>query len=207
VVTGRVRWQPAGGAIVDLRARHTPLTATPHLLAAGVVLSEVRGAASAPLVGGLHLRAVGRFGSFAAGADRNRRYTAGAGPFIRFDPLLELGLFAARSAYADPTDAGYFAFERADALEATAYWESERWWPLSIAVDAGAGVERVARFGEVAAGWKPAGRLWSMLGYERERTALRIEVEATESRAGETAAATAAAWRSASLSLSLAIRP
>ncbi|HUG42449.1 MAG TPA: hypothetical protein VMM12_18445 [Longimicrobiales bacterium] len=59
----RLRWRPERGVAVELRARHHPVTATPHLLASAVVLSEVRGTAELPLLGPLYARGVARHGA------------------------------------------------------------------------------------------------------------------------------------------------
>lgn len=199
----RARWRPESGPSAEVRVQHEPVTATPLLLGTPVVLGEARGVVDLPLLGPLHARALGRAGRLEAAGETNTRVGFGGGGVVRLGGASEVGAVYQRTGYAAPSAAGYFAPERIESVEVGAYTEYYGAWPLTIALDAGAGGERIADWGGVVGGWEPAFRLWSQLSWSlspgRE---LRLEAEAYETRAGAAIAPTADGWRWGSLGLS-----
>lgn len=206
--TVRVRWRPPEGVAAEVRLRREPLTATPALLAAPVVLTEARAVLELPVLGPLYLRGAARHGQLADPADTNARTSLSAGPVVRVTPLLEVSVMAVRGGYARTATAAYFAPERVDAIDAGVYWENSGDGSLVLAVDAGGGMERVARFGERAGEWGPAFRLWSRATWWLRRGAgLQVDVEAYDTRAGDAVAATSDGWRWLSVTAGLLLRP
>lgn len=231
VAQARIRWRPEQGFAVELRARHGPITATPGLLAGPVVLSEARGTAELPVVGGLYVRAVGRLGALrspgvtdpgtggpgmgrpgtgggamAQPAVTNTRAMVGAGPVFRLLPGLEVSALAGRSGYADSAAASYFAPDRVDLVDAGVYWEHER-GPFVIALDAGGGLERVQPFNAPSGDWGRALRLWSQVAWTLgPAAALRLELEGYDTRGGDAVVMTAGGWRWWSIGAALVLR-
>lgn len=144
----------------------------------------------------------------AAGPDQvNRRAMFGAGPVLRLLPGLEVSALVGRSGYADSTSAGYFAPEAVDLVDAGVYLEREV-GAFSVALDAGGGLERVQTFDAELAGWGRALRLWSHVQWTlTPAAALRLEVEAYETRGGEAVVATTGGWRWWSAGVGVVIRP
>jgi hypothetical protein len=207
VFQARARWRPVRGPSLELRARHEPMTATAELLAAPVVLTELRATAELPILGPLHARGVARHGRLRDPLDSNTRTLYGVGPVLRLSPALEVNALAARSGYARPSTAGYFAPDRVDLIDTGLYWEHEGDGPVVIALDAGVGLERIQRFAEPAGSWGRALRLWSQTSWwVSSAAAIRIEAEAYDTRAGDVVAADGSGWRWGSLTASLVIR-
>jgi tetratricopeptide (TPR) repeat protein len=199
----RARWRPADGPAAELRLQHEPVTATPRLLGTPIVLSEARGSVDLPVRGPLHLRGLGRLGRLQARERANTRTSLGGGPVLRLGGG-ELGGFYHRTGYAGPTDAGYFAPQRVEALELAAYGEYYGAWPLTLALDVGVGTERITPWNAPAGGWEPAFRLWSQLARElRPGRELRLEAEAYDTRAGAALVPEAGGWRWGSLALGM----
>ncbi|MGH7475255.1 MAG: tetratricopeptide repeat protein [Longimicrobiales bacterium] len=167
----------------EIRAARTVITATPELVANEAVVDELRVRATLPLVASLGVRGMARLGRIASAVEApNQRVGAGAGLVAAITPLLELSANAQRLGYARTTSAGYFAPARADVLELAAYVEH---YPgdLTLALDAGAGAQRVERHGGELDGWKPALRLWgSVATSPYARTQLGLELEAERSQ-------------------------
>jgi hypothetical protein len=212
----RVRWRPERGPAIDVRARREPLTATPQLVAAPVVLSEARATIEVPVVSVLRARGMTRHGRLSAPGEANERTSWSAGPVLRLGTA-ELAGSWARTTYARPSTAGYFAPRSVEALDAGVYFEHYGWWPVTLVLDAGGGVERVTPHTDrvlpqrptAAAGeWQRALRLWSQLSWAvTEHGELRLEVEAYETQVGDVVAAGAGGWRWGSVGLSLMWRP
>jgi hypothetical protein len=208
IVHARLRWRPERGPAADVRVRHEPLTGTPRLLATPVVLSEGRAVVELPVLSALHARGHARHGRLRADVEANTRTSFGGGPVLRLTPALELNASGTRLSYARPSAAGYFAPRQVDALDAGLYLEHYGWWPLTLALDIGAGAERVTRFGAPAGGWQPALRLWSQLSREFARGGeLRLELEAYETQTGEVPEDRPGAWRWGALAFSVHLRP
>lgn len=205
VAAARARWRPENGPTLDVRLRHEPLAATPQLFASGVVLTEARATADFPLAGPLRVRGLGRLGSLREphGIHTNRRTTWGAGPVLRGRSGTELSALFATTSYSDPSDAGYFAPDRIDAVDVGVYWEHYGWWPVTLALDLGGGVERVTQHESPAGDWQPALRLWSQASWSAtDHAELRLEVEAYRTQVAEVATSPGTwQWGAASLGL------
>lgn len=229
----RMRWRPEHGVALELRVQHGPLMATPGLLAAPVVRSEVRGTAELPVAGPVYARAVGRYGALrspgaaiqtgpggsgmgrpgwggggaTASAVTNTRAMIGGGSVLRLLPGLEVSALAARSGYADSAAAGYFAPERVDILDTGIYWEHER-GPFAIALDTGGGLERVKPFDAGRGEWGRALRLWSQIFWALgPAAALRVELEGYDTQGGEAVITNTGGWQWWSVGAALVLRP
>jgi hypothetical protein len=193
-----------GDGAVDLRLRREPIAATPLLLGTPVISTEARGTLDLPLPGPFLARALGRFGTLTGRSDENQRVGFGGGLAARAGELTEIALLYQQTAYDAPSSAGYFAPERIESLEAGGYSEYYGAWPLTLAVEAGVGVERITEWRATSASWKPAFRLWSMVAWELDSGGeLRLEAEAYDTRAGTAIVPDAAAWRWGSISTSI----
>jgi hypothetical protein len=172
-----------GRGRAELRAERSLLTATPQLMGNGVVVNETRGSLTLPLMGPLALRGLARLGDIRSDVeDANRRIGYGGGVAAALTPLLELSLNAQRLRYERSTRAGYFAPARADLVELGLSVEH---YPgqLALAVDAGAGAQRVERHGEQAGRWSPALRVWGSLATSTTaRVQLGVELDAERSQ-------------------------
>lgn len=206
-VTGRVRanWRAPSDAVrLDLRAQRLLLDASPELASIGAVRDEVGGQLDLRLVGPLRVRGQGRGGIVRTGSITNRRSLA-AGALVLAGARGEVSGRVQRSGYAEPTLAGYFAYDAADAAEVGAYTELESATGATLALDVGAGVERVQRFGEPMSGWLPAGRLWAQAALPVGRHQLGFEVDTYDSSVPSEAALDlpreGARWRYAAASL------
>lgn len=200
----RTRWRPAHGPSAELRLQHEPVSSTPLLLSTPVVLSEAHAAVDLPIAGPLYARAMARAGLLRADVGSNLRTGASGGGVLRLGEATEIGTLYHRTRYAEPAQAAYFAPERIEAVEFTAYTEYYGAWPLTLSLDGGVGGERVTDWNQAAGKWQPAFRLWSQLSWSiRPGRELRLEAEAYETRAGPTLAPTAAGWRWGSVALSL----
>jgi hypothetical protein len=203
----RARATSESGLLGDVRIRREPLAATPHLLLQPVIVAEATGLVQVPVTGPWHARAVGRLGRFDAPDHVNHRTSLGGGPVYRFRGGPELAMTWRRTTFADSTDAGYFAPARVDGVDLGIYHEHYRWRPLSIVVDAGLGVQRLADFAGSMGEWGPALRLWSQVIWPvAPGTALKLELEAYESQMSDIVAPANGAWRWGSATLYLAVR-
>jgi tetratricopeptide (TPR) repeat protein len=207
VAAARMRWRPEHGPTLDLRLRHEPLAATPLLLASAVLVSEARATADLPVAGPLRIRGHGRLGSLREpDARTNRRTTWGAGAVLRAQSGAELSALYARTSYTEPSQAGYFAPARIDALDTGVYWEHYDWYPLTLALDAGGGIERITPHDGPAGAWQPALRLWSLASWRAtDRAELRLELEAYRTQVAEVATSPGT-WQWGSVSLGVVWR-
>ena len=207
----RMRWnRPADGPAVEIRATQNPLLATPGLVAQPVELTEIKAGLDLPLAGPIRARARGQNGKLDSEIDVNHRSGYQIGPVYRWRPAAEVGVFYSRLGYDHPTAAGYFAPERAETIELGTYIEYDALWPLTLAVDAGAGQQRVQKFGEDVRGWIATYRLWGMVSYAlKPGVSLDLEVEHYDSPIAGNAVAPTANWRynAALLSLRFGVRP
>ncbi len=207
----RLRWtSPAEGPALELRFAQNPLIATPGLVAQPVELEEIKGSFDLPLTGSFRARARGQSGRLDATTDVNRRSGYQFGPVYRWRPSAEVGVFYSELGYQHPTAAGYFAPRRVQAVELGTYLEYERLWPLSFALDAGAGQQRVARQGEAPGDWIGALRLWALVSWTlKPGVSLDLEVEHYDSPVAGDAVTPTSDWRfnSVMLSLRFGIRP
>jgi hypothetical protein len=208
VLRGRVRYRGPAGSGGEVRLRREALTVTPHLIASGVVTDEARARVDLPLVAPLLVRAMLRAGRLSApGEPANQRVMLGVGGVFRISDLAELGVSVHRTRFKAPSQAGYFAPERIEGAEIGTYWEHYGAWPLMFVVDAGAGVERISDWDVPSSPWRPAFRLTALAGWEiTPTTELRIELDASDSRAAGVLGPAGGAWRSGSVSTSLRVR-
>jgi len=142
--------------------------------------------------------------------DVNHRSGYQFGPVYRWRPAQEVGVFYSELGYDHATAAGYFAPRHAQTIELGTYIEYEGWEPLTFAVDAGAGQQRVQKFGEDVREWIATYRLWGMLSYVlKPGVSLELEVEHYDSPVAGNAVAPTANWRynAALLSLRFGVRP
>lgn len=207
----RLRWtSPGDGVAMELRGTQNPLIATPGLIAQPVELSEIKGAVDVPLSGPLRARARGQSGSLEAPADVNHRSGYQFGPVYRWRPAAEVGVFYSELGYDHATAAGYFAPRRVQVAELGTYIEYEGLWPLTFALDAGTGQQRVAKQDEPAGGWISTYRLWGLVSWTlKPGVSLELELEHYDSPVAGVGVTPTANWtfNSATLSLRFGVRP
>ena len=200
-----LRWRsPGNGPATELRLAQNPLTSTPGLLAQPVDLTEGKASIESPQLGAWLVRARGQDGRLEATSDVNHRVGYQVGPVYRFWPAAELGVSYSELSYEHPANVGYFAPRRAQIVELGTYIEYERLWPLTFALDAGAGQQCVTRFGETSCGWIDAYRLWTMISWAlKSGVHLDLELEHDDSPVAGDAVTPTAQWKSNSVMLSL----
>ena len=207
----RLRWtSPEEGPAAELRLRQGPLIATPGLVAQPVELAEIKAGLDLPLSGPFRVRARGQDGVLDAGTDVNHRTGYQLGPVYRWRPAQEIGVFYSELGYAHPTAAGYFAPRRVQVVELGAYLEYEGLSPLTFALDAGAGQQRVARQGEAVGDWIATTRLWALVSWAlKPGVHLELELEHYDSPVAGNGVTPTANWsfNSAILSLRFGVRP
>jgi tetratricopeptide (TPR) repeat protein len=207
----RLRWiSPEEGPAAELRLRKAPLIATPGLVAQPVELAEVKAAVDLPVTGPFRVRARGQSGALDSATDVNHRSGYQFGPVYRWQPAQEVGVFYSELGYAHPTAAGYFAPRRVQLVELGTYLEYEGLSQLTFALDAGAGLQRVAKQGEAAGDWIGAFRLWGLVSWTlKPGVRLELELEHYDSPVAGNAATPTAGWssNSAILSLRFGVRP
>ena len=161
----RLRWRaPAAGPALDLRLQRSALDATPLLVANRVVRTEVRAIAELPVTGVVRLRAIGGTAALADSAELNHRTTLGGVVAFAATPSVELSGQFHQIGYAHPSAAGYFAPRQAQVAEAASYMEFETARGTLVALDLGAGVQRVTLSGAGAPGpWTRALRLYALV--------------------------------------------
>jgi len=194
----RVRWRS-----LDLRARRGILDGTPQLVANRVARSELGGVLTVPLAGPLRIRGIGRATALQDSLGSNSRTMLGGAVVLAVLPGGEVSGQYSELRYAHASTAGYFAPRLVQLIQAGSYVEVETARELTLALDMGAGVGRVAAQGAPLGPWRPALRGWAMVGVPLVgRTQLWLEVEAEDSPgAGEVA--TSPSWRYLSTALSL----
>jgi hypothetical protein len=199
----RARWRaPGGSAALDLRARHDLLDATPTLVASRVRRTELGGMAQVPVLGPLRFRALGRAAELRTEAEVNHR-TAGSGIVaLALTPLIEVSGQFHQSGYSRPSTAGYFAPRLSQTMEIGSYLEHET-TGLTVALDLGVGVQRLAEQGGSVGSWERVLRLYSYAAVPlAPGRLLALEVEAYDGIVG-TESAGSGAWRQLSGALSL----
>ncbi len=207
----RLRWSsPAAGPSLNLQLKQNPLIATPGLVAQPVDLSEVKGSVELPLAGSLRARVRGQSGQLDAATDVNHRSGYQLGPVYRWRPAAEFGLSYGELAYDHATTAGYFAPRRVQTVELGTYLEVDRLWPVTFALDAGLGQQRVAKHGEATGDWIGTFRLWAQVAWAmKPGMRLELELEHNDSPVAGDAATPTSDWSSNSVILSLrfGVRP
>lgn len=195
MVRGVLR-QPGGRSSLDLRATRTLLDATPVLVANRVVRNEVAGRADLEVLPRIKLRAGGRAGSYNATGDANTRVSLLGGLAVAASDAIEVSGVFQRLSFSSPTTSGYFAPRVAQLAEGGTYAEFETEAGIVLAIDAGAGAQRQAGFGEAISKWEPAYRLFSSLDVPiRPGSFLHLELDSYDSRLGSEAASSTGNWR------------
>jgi hypothetical protein len=202
-LTARVRRAPglANGAGVDVRAIHGPLDLTPELIGDPVTASLVSGTIDVPVNATLRLRGLGRIGRLARREEHNVRSGIGGGVAARVATAVRVTGQWQQIRNSLPTATGYFAPERAELVDGGLELERE-FDAVSLALDAGAGVQRVQKAGEPIGGWARALRAWGFLAWTvAPGRQVLVEFEAYDSQVA-TIVQTAENWRHASVTVS-----
>ncbi len=207
VATGRVRarWRSsAHGVTVDVRAQRAVLAASPLLVDNRVLRTELRALVEIPVTRTLKLRGLGRTALLRDTADLNHRTALAGVVAVALSPAIELSGQVHQIRYSHASTAGYFAPRLAQVVEAGSYieLESPRGWLLAL--DVGAGAQRVAEFGGQPGPWSRSLRWYSLITAPlAPGRALQLEVEGEDSTVAREAATTAGPWRYGSAALSL----
>ena len=191
---------PGSGASIDFRAERAPLGYSPTLIANRVQRSEARATVELPVLGA-RARGTGRLASIEArGEPPNLRGTLEGGlvlPLGGVQPSLQYRV----TGFGRASAAGYFAPRRAETIEGGLYLEAGEDGPVSIAVDAGGGVQRVTGHDDAAGAWTNAWRAWALaslsLGHSR---AWFVELEAYDAPFALDGTGAGGSWRSLALS-------
>jgi tetratricopeptide (TPR) repeat protein len=206
----RLRWRASGGGpALEVRAEHMALGVSPQLIANEVQRTEGRAMLELP-AGPLRIRGMGRVASVSAAGESANQRLAGSGALVL--PLGWRGELSAqyhRMGYQRPSQAGYFAPEVVETMEGGAYLELGEDGPLSLAIDLGAGSQRIAEHDAPYGRWARALRGWSMVSFAlAPGRALWLETEAYDAAFAPEGTATSSSWRfvSASLGLRWALR-
>lgn len=204
VATGfvRARWRaPGGRTALDMRLERRALDANPVLVGNGVTRTEVVATVQRRTGGAVTLRGSVRAAALRDTADVNFRMTTGAAVGYAVLPNVQVSGQFRHLSYARPSLAGYFAPRFAQTIDAGSYMEVER-WGVTLALDIGAGVQRVARHGESPSSWERALRLYALaaapLAPGRE---VMLEIEGYDVLVGNETAPSGG-WRYLSLALS-----
>ncbi len=201
----RARWRsPTAGPQAELRVSRYPLAATPGLIAQPVELDEQKLTVEFPLSGPYRLRLHGHRADLESALDVNERSGSQLALVYRWKPAVEFHTTLSQLEYDNPTSAGYFAPRRVEAIEVGTYFEYWDLWPFSIAVDAGAGLQRVGRFGQPLSDESGTFRLWTLLSWAlKPGMNLDLEIEHEDSDISATAVSPSSDWRYTSVTLSL----
>lgn len=202
----RARWRdPLGGPAVDLRARRNVIDASPLLVGNRVVRTEIGAIVELPVAGRLKLRGIGRTAALRSSFDVNHRTTFAGVAAVAVTPSLELSGQVHEIRYSRLSSAGYFAPRLIQIAQVGSYIELETARSIVLALDFGAGVQRVAQQGAALGPWRRALQLYSLVAVPlapgRE---VRFEVEGDDSGVA-TESATTAQWRYVSMQLSLRV--
>ncbi len=206
VPTGRLRarWRSSRGAAVDVRAQRGVLAASPLLVDNRLVRTEVRTVVEIPVTRALKLRGLGRTAVLSDTADVNHRTELGLVLALPLSPAIELSGQVHQLRYSHASTAGYFAPRLGQVVEAGSYVELESPGGWLLAIDVGAGAQRVAEFGGQPGPWTRSLRGYAFITAPlAPGRALQLELEGEDSPIAREAATTAGAWRYGSAALSL----
>lgn len=204
----RLRWRALrNGPAAEIRAQRLPLAASPLLLGYRAVKNEARLGLDVP-AGPIRFRAGGRAALIeASGEKANSRFQGDAAVVLPLGWRGEISAQYHRLGFGNSSSAGYFAPRLVETCEGGTYWElggDGRW---TVAVDAGAGIQRLAQQGEAVGPWKTALRGWASLTLEISPAVLgRIEAEGYSAPFAPTGAVTTPDWKFFSISAGLLIR-
>ncbi len=201
----RARWRSSThGVTVDVRAQRAVLAASPLLVNNRVLRTELRALVEIPVTRTLKLRGLGRTALLRDTADLNHRTALGGVVAVALSPAFELSGQVHQIRYSHASTAGYFAPRLAQVVEAGSYLELETASGWLLAIDVGAGAQRVAEFGGQPGPWSRALRWYSLITAPlAPGRALQLELEGEDSMVAREAATTAGAWRYGSAALSL----
>jgi len=204
----RLRWRsPDGSPAFDLRAQRLVLGTTPLLVANRAIRDEGRFSIELPL-GALRLRTGGRAAMIETLVEEaNTRLQGDASLVLPIGWQGEFSVQYHRLGFSRATAAGYFAPRRVETLEGATYWEVGGSGRASLALDLGAGIQRLAKHGEAVGSWKLALRGWSMLSVDLASSVQwRVEAEAYSAPFSPVGVVTAPNWRYFSVTASLLFR-
>lgn len=143
----RARWRPSlRGPVLEARGSRQLLDATVPLALSRVVRTEGLARAELPVAGPLRVRGSARVAQLAAADDTNTRAGFSAGLLVRATPLIDLSLDGQQIRFDHASTSGYFAPREMRLAEMGAYSEREFANGVVLALDAGAGVQRVSVF-------------------------------------------------------------
>jgi tetratricopeptide (TPR) repeat protein len=204
VIVGSLRGvlrKPGGRSSLDLRATRALLDATPVLVINRVVRSEAAGRGDLEVFRRVKLRGGARAGSYSATGDDNTRVSLLGGLVVAATDAIEVSGVFQRLTFSHATRSGYFAPQLAQLAELGTYSEFEWESGTVLAIDAGAGVQRIQEFEAGISGWEPSYRLFASLDIPfRPASTVHFELDSYDSRLGSDAPSTSASWRSFSFS-------
>ena len=207
VIVGSIRGvlrKPGGRSSLDLRATRNLLDATPVLVINRVVRTEAAGRADLEVFPRIKLRAGGRAGSYSAMGDDNTRVSVLGGLAVAATDAIEVSGIFQRMTFSHATTSGYFAPRLAQLAEVGTYSEFEWESGTVLALDAGAGAQRIHEFEAGMGEWEPSYRLFASLDIPlRPASSIHVELDSYDSRLGSDAPSTSSSWRSFALSASL----
>ncbi len=191
----RLRWRDAAGPTFEVGFTRDLLAASPLLLENRVRRTEALTRLEIPVLGGIRLRGAGRVASLQARRDSNTRRMLQGGLAMSIRPSVDFSLGFADLRYHRESADGYFAPRLAQLLEAGLYTEDRSIGPVTVALDLGAGAQRIARQGASPGAWGPALRMWSQAAIDlRPGLRLQFELESEDTRTA-TESTSAAGWR------------
>jgi hypothetical protein len=209
VGSARAVWkQPGGGGVFDVRATRSLLDASGELVLNQVVRNEVAARVDIPIISRVKLRGGAKAATYDALNESNTRTSFLTGVAVSPTDAGEVSATFQEIYFDRPTTSGFFAPRLAQLGEVGTYFEIESAGGSVLAIDGGAGAQRVAEFGETSGTWKPAFRLFAQLTVPlRPGSELRAEVDSYDSSFGNEAVSSAN-WRYVSglLSLRFALR-
>jgi hypothetical protein len=204
----RFRWRsPEGSPAVDLRVQRLALGTTPLLVANRAMRDEARFSLELPL-GALRARVGGRAAMIESLVEEaNTRLQGDAALVLPMGWQGEFSVQYHQLGFSRASTAGYFAPRRVETLEGATYWEVGGNGRVSLALDLGAGIQRLAKQQEEIGPWKLALRGWSMLSVDLASSVQwRVEAEGYSAPFAPVGVVTAPNWRYFSVTASLLFR-
>jgi Flp pilus assembly protein TadD len=207
IPTGQVsaRWRaPASRLGLDVRADRSLIDASPQLVSSHLVRTQYSAVLSLPVAGPFTLRGIGKTAILSDSLENNHKTTLSGVMAVAVAPSAEVSAQFHQIHYDTAGVSGYFAPWRLQVAEAGTYFEIETPGSLVLAVDGGAGVQRVAKQrGDIFGPWTTAFRLYAMLDAPlAPGRDFRLELESEDSQVATTAA-TSGQWRYGSVIASL----
>lgn len=200
----RARWRaPASRLGVDLRADRGVVDASPLLVANHVIRTQYSGLLSLPVAGPFTLRAIGKTATLSDSFEVNHKTTLSGVMAVAVAPSAELSAQFHQIHYDHLSGSGYFAPWQLQVAEAGTYFEIETPGSLVLAIDGGAGVQRVAKQRHLFGPWTAAFRLYATLDAPlAPGRDFRLELDGEDSQVATTAT-TSGQWRYGSVIASL----